>query len=335
MGSHAQRRWCLGASIVAAGLLTYQIIYSLSVLPATVIPEIYLIRIALSLAGFCFPILGAWFAFRILGGLFFSLFAFVMVLFVGGVSSSPVFAWFLLAYAGLLSLLYQLDQRFENQLALTKVDFEELQNAKNDLTHSYKQKGEGISTHFQKYSTYYNLRRLAEKLSTTLSVAPLSQMVVQRSIEFIARGDVVLISLAGPTGQDLKLSAFGEVREGTTTRREIRRQGTDLFDYWVLKKHQRLIVGDAHQDFRFDLKETSKKTIRSLIMVPLLHEGRVIGTLRINSQEPQTFTNDDLRLLDTISVLASSALSNAMLYEQTEELAIRDSLTGLFFAVTS
>ncbi len=105
----------------------------------------------------------------------------------------------------------------------------------------------------------------------------------------------------------------------------------DTFDYWVIKNRRRLIVNDTQQDFRFDVLETAKlQGLRSLIAAPVLNEGRVMGTLRINSSTTKTFTNDHLRLLDTIAVLASSALSNAMLYEETERLAIKDSLTGLY-----
>ncbi|HPW64849.1 MAG TPA: sensor domain-containing diguanylate cyclase, partial [Candidatus Omnitrophota bacterium] len=54
------------------------------------------------------------------------------------------------------------------------------------------------------------------------------------------------------------------------------------------------------------------------------------GTLAIHATRPNVFTHDDLRLLDAIATLASSAIANALLYEKTEQLAIKDSLTGLF-----
>ena len=144
------------------------------------------------------------------------------------------------------------------------------------------------------------------------------------------RGKVVILALTDTMAEDLSTVAHQPI--GRQEREaEGLRQGADLFDYWVVKNQRRLIVHDAHQDFRFDVKEAARlERLRSLIIVPLLQERRAIGTLRINSSQPNAFTNDDLRLLDIIAVLASSALSNAMLFEQTEELAIRDSLTGLY-----
>ena len=67
-----------------------------------------------------------------------------------------------------------------------------------------------------------------------------------------------------------------------------------------------------------------------MLISPLIHDRKVGGVLRLDSQEPNSFTTDDLRILDAIATLASSAVSNAILYHRTEELAIRDSLTGLY-----
>lgn len=55
-----------------------------------------------------------------------------------------------------------------------------------------------------------------------------------------------------------------------------------------------------------------------------------MGTMRMQSPHASSFTTDDLRILDAISTLASSAVSNSILFHKTEELAIKDSLTGLY-----
>jgi len=327
MGSTTRRHVSLILALVLSFVLTHQIIYSLSFLESTLIPEVYLRRCFLALAGFLFPILGGWIAFRIIGGGLFACFAAVLVFFVYGVSESPIVVWFLGAYALLCLLLYRMDENFENQIAGLMVDREKFQNERNDLEVSYKVKGEGISILFEKYSTYYNLRKLAEELATTMLVSELSKMVVERTSDFIPRGDITLLSLADPEGKNLSVIASKKSQKNTAI---TAKQG-DLFDQWSIKNRKRFIVADSHQDFRFDVTETSRQQdIRSLIIAPILHEGRVIGTLRVNSNEPDTFANDDLRLLDAIAALSSSAISNAMLYEKTEELAIKDSLTGLY-----
>ncbi len=314
-------------ALLATFLFSYQIIYSLSLLRHTVVPEVYLHRIALGLSGLSFAILFGWFAFRLAGGVFFILFSAGMVFLAGGIAHSSLFSWLLAQYALLGFSIYRMDEYFENQIAGLSVDREKCQNEKNDLEMAFKSKGEGISILFEKYSTYYHMRKLAEELTTTLSVVQLSQMVTDKTADFIQRGDLILITLAHPDGRHLSVVAS----KGKDDRTKSVHKHGDLFDYWVIRNRKRLIVTDAHQDFRFDVTETTREEkLRSLVSVPLFQEGRVIGTLRINSHQREAFINDDLRLLDAISVLASSALSNAMLYEQTEQLAIRDSLTGLY-----
>lgn len=235
--------------------------------------------------------------------------------------------WFAAAYGILCYLLHRTDENFNNQIAGLGVDREKFQNERNDLEVSYKIKGEGISILFEKYSTYYNLRKLAEELATTMLVSELGRMVVERTADFIPRGNAALLSLADPEGRNLSVVASKRSR----TEAGVSSKQGDLFDQWSIKNRKRFIVADSHQDFRFDVTETTRQLdIRSLIMAPILHEGRVIGTLRVNSSEANTFSNDDLRLLDAIAALSSSAISNAMLYEKTEQLAIKDSLTGLY-----
>lgn len=330
MGSSAPKNAVLTVSIFLTFFLSYLIIRNLSFLKETIDPEAYLIRIALGLTAFFLPILGGWISYGFAGGAIFSLFATIMVFFVMAISSSTAFAWSLLEYAGFSYLVFRILTRGENQIADISVDREKIQNEKNDLEVSHKAKGEGISILFEKYSTYYNLRKLAEDLASSLSVSQLAPIIVKRCYDFIGHGDVALIGLTDPQGLHLALAAYQSFSR-THPWEPSEYQGADLFDHWVIKNQRRLIITDAHQDFRFDVKEAARQqNLRSLIIAPILHERRVVGTLRVNSGQRETFSNDDLRLLDTISVLASSALSNAMLYEKTEDLAIRDSLTGLY-----
>jgi diguanylate cyclase (GGDEF)-like protein len=62
----------------------------------------------------------------------------------------------------------------------------------------------------------------------------------------------------------------------------------------------------------------------------LLSGDKVVGVLRMDSGSEGLYTQDDLRLLDILGGLSSVAISNAFLYSWVQDLAIRDSLTGLF-----
>ena len=68
---------------------------------------------------------------------------------------------------------------------------------------------------------------------------------------------------------------------------------------------------------------------RSMVALPLLKGERLVGALAVYSSEPRRYTDDHLRLLDTVARLASDALSNAMSHAQAESNALTDTLTLL------
>ncbi|MBF0494631.1 MAG: GGDEF domain-containing protein, partial [Candidatus Omnitrophica bacterium] len=103
-----------------------------------------------------------------------------------------------------------------------------------------------------------------------------------------------------------------------------------VFERWVLKNVQTLIVKHVRKDYRFSFNEEEEDDFVSLISKPLVREGNVIGILRIDSTSEDAFSQHDLRILDIIGGLTSVALENAELYKKTEELAIKDSLTGAY-----
>lgn len=331
MGAATLKRVSFIASFVLFVLLSQRIILQLSHLKSSITPEYYLIQISLNLIGYAFVILGSWFAFRLVGGLIFAVLASLVIFFICSVTDSMLFLWYSVTYALLVLTLFLIDQQYLEQMALLTVDREKAVNEKNDLEISYKVKGEGISILFEKYSTYYNLRKLAEELALSLSVSDLSKVVVEKTFHFIGKGDSSTLTLiASAEDHHLIPLIVAQYTPRTETRTKKQHEG-DIYDHWVVKNRRRLIITDSQQDFRFDTHEIARlKQIRSLIIAPLINEGQVAGTLRLQSSKADQFSNDDLRLLDTIAVLSSSALFNAQLYEKTKELAIRDSLTGLF-----
>ena len=68
---------------------------------------------------------------------------------------------------------------------------------------------------------------------------------------------------------------------------------------------------------------------RSMVALPLVKDERVLGALAVYSREPRRYTDDHLRLLDTVARLASDALANAMSHAEAESNALTDTLTGL------
>lgn len=69
---------------------------------------------------------------------------------------------------------------------------------------------------------------------------------------------------------------------------------------------------------------------RSVIVAPLRAEEEVLGLLYVGAAKEWTLTEEHRSLVETVSYQASIAIKNARLYEQTQQMAFTDGLTGLY-----
>src|SRR6202008_1787675 len=68
---------------------------------------------------------------------------------------------------------------------------------------------------------------------------------------------------------------------------------------------------------------------RSMASLPLFKDDVLLGALSVYSTELEQYTDDHMRLLETVTRLASDALGNAMQHAEAESNALTDPLTGL------
>lgn len=67
---------------------------------------------------------------------------------------------------------------------------------------------------------------------------------------------------------------------------------------------------------------------RGEISVPVSSDGRPVGILRLKARQGE-LSETDLRMLDSLSILASISVMNSLLYKRMEQLARTDGQTGL------
>lgn len=68
--------------------------------------------------------------------------------------------------------------------------------------------------------------------------------------------------------------------------------------------------GNVHEDI------PEEEPTQSALIVPLKHESVVIGVIQVFSERTDSYTEDDLRFLESLSVHAASAITNGILYQQ-------------------
>ena len=222
---------------------------------------------------------------------------------------------------------YRKAKKEEKKLSLQD---EEIQENANLLLEKNKRNKLANYALDEQIKRYNSLEHLIQSLNLTLSLEETAALLTSEAFRLVSRnqGACVLYTLDA----DKERLAIVSTRKENPDEIIKFKQG-DIFDNWVLRKNQPLIIEDTRKDFRFDLeriKSDESRFFRSLISCPLVSGEKIIGAIRLDNPTEGFFSSEDLRLLRTISDLGAVAIENAQLYNKTEELAIRDGLTGLY-----
>jgi signal transduction protein with GAF and PtsI domain len=83
-------------------------------------------------------------------------------------------------------------------------------------------------------------------------------------------------------------------------------------------------------------QEAKEEGIASLVAIPMVYKGKVIGVMRLVTAEPREFTLDEVDFACAIAELGAQAISNARMYEaRTRELNFLKGLQEVSKAINS
>jgi diguanylate cyclase (GGDEF)-like protein/PAS domain S-box-containing protein len=97
----------------------------------------------------------------------------------------------------------------------------------------------------------------------------------------------------------------------------------------VFERKEYYIIADAPQVYA-TFRKSPHDHIHGWLGVPLRVHDEMIGMLALDSTQPGTFTIDHARLAQSFADQVAIALENTRLFEETQRLAIHDSLTDLY-----
>jgi len=101
---------------------------------------------------------------------------------------------------------------------------------------------------------------------------------------------------------------------------------------WVARHREPVRLADASADPRHYSAIAGRTGLvpHSMICVPVVKKDRLLGVIQvINKADGSVFTDDELRLVQTLADHAAIAIENASLYREAQIAAITDDLTGL------
>ena len=99
--------------------------------------------------------------------------------------------------------------------------------------------------------------------------------------------------------------------------------------YSLLSESFPLVNGVPRVEFTAAGIPAAGTRLESALVCPLNVGGQVIGTLGVFHVEPGSYTEDHRRVLDQISQQAAAVVHNALVFEQAQDQAFKDALTGL------
>jgi len=213
------------------------------------------------------------------------------------------------------------------KLRLAAEGVEERINVQSDL--NIREAGTRSSLE-EKINRYAGLKKIIEDLNSSLTPEAICEQLAHIVFTMIASGKGTCV-LYLVDNQTHALSLYKTKKEDRKV--VIKAKQGDIFDHWVLRHASPLLIGDLGSDFRFDLETVKNEDFRgisSLISSPLISGNNFLGLLRLDDVKANAYSQEDLRFLATLCDLGAVALENGFLYQNTQELAIHDGLTGLF-----
>ncbi len=160
---------------------------------------------------------------------------------------------------------------------------------------------------------------ITERLANTHDRATLLRAIVDETMRGLD-ADAIILRLV--QGDRLEVVAWAGIDDETAGRLPVFGHDEGWFGKivrtgkpWVIDDVRRGDVGDAYDRY------TGIFEIRGDIVVPLFHEGRIIGSLAGITLEPRSWQQSDVTFITALGTHAAIALENSDLFAQTEQRA--------------
>lgn len=177
-----------------------------------------------------------------------------------------------------------------------------------------------------------SFQEISKAISSTLSVREVMDLIVNKMAEVMNLKGCT-IRLVNPKTNTLELVASVGVSEKYLSKGQV---DMDKSISEALSGRP-VAIYDATTDPRIQYPQEAKEEgIATLVAVPILNKGKVIGVMRLLTAEPREFLMDEIDFACAIAELGGQAIINAQMYEaKTKELEFLKGLQQVFKAINS
>ena len=179
-------------------------------------------------------------------------------------------------------------------------------------------------------SELWALYEVAQTLSSSLGLQETID-ILARKLEAILPGTACLFLLRVEHEETLLVRAavgvnrdyFYESHTISSTSRSV-----------TVARHRRSYLGTFDpDDLLLDNAPAGRwQTLQSALIVPIIHEGEVLGTINLYHPQENAFSQENLQFLETIADRVAPAIHKGLLFDRARSSAFIDPLTGLYNA---
>ncbi|MBS1796844.1 MAG: diguanylate cyclase [Acidobacteria bacterium] len=171
----------------------------------------------------------------------------------------------------------------------------------------------------------FTLYELARIFSSSLNLEETFSLFTEKIGELVPF-DTCIIYLLDETGSEAK-AVYAEGNNANALLHRTVRPGEGATGY-VLKKRQPVCNVNPGLDFSFCQLEFVQE-YSAMASLPLIADEKLLGAVSLYSCHLENYEDEHLRLLETVSRIASDAISKSIYHAETETRALTDPMTGL------
>jgi diguanylate cyclase (GGDEF)-like protein/putative nucleotidyltransferase with HDIG domain len=171
----------------------------------------------------------------------------------------------------------------------------------------------------------FALHEIAQTIGSSLNLQDTVSLVTSKLRAIVPFDTCIIYLVDEKSGKAAPAHVAGENVEAFARRRISIGDG---ITGWVIANARSMCNASPELDL-VGLPEEITKSIKGVLVSPLVREDGAFGAITLYSKGRISYTAEHVRLLESVSQHASSALNNALTFEKTKESAMTDPLTEL------
>lgn len=171
----------------------------------------------------------------------------------------------------------------------------------------------------------FALHEIAQTIGSSLNLNDTVTLVSNKLRSIVPFDTCVIFIVDDRLGKAIAQHAVGDHPELFRFRRINVGEG---ITGWVIANARSMCNSSPELDL-VGLADDVVRSYRAVLVSPLIREDGAFGAISLYSKGRTSYTTEHVRLLESVSQHAASALNNALTFEKTKESALTDSLTEL------